>query len=52
MSATEKCRQAIKEEVYQNAAMSLFLLSELKPIGHLKFNLLVCRKHNFVPNYL
>ena len=35
MSATEKCRQAIKEEVYQNAAMSLFLLSELKPIGHL-----------------
>ena len=51
MSATEKCRQAIKEEVYQNAAMSLFLLSELKPIGHLKFNLIIW-KHNFVPNYL
>ena len=46
MSVTEKCRQAIKEEVYQNAAMSLLVLSELKPIGQLKLNLIVW-KHNF-----
>ena len=29
MSATEKCRQAIKEEVYQNATMSHLVLSSL-----------------------